>query len=62
MSGMHGISGSGSNMPVNCGMQGMHGNEKAKVQDNIADKNSIKISQQLLAVNDGKGSKFDLSI
>jgi len=62
MSGMSGISGHGNHMPANCGMQGMHGNEQAKVQNNIEDKISVKSSQQPPTVSDGKGSLLDVKI
>jgi len=61
MSGMQGMSGTGS-MPKNCGMQGMHENYRAKQQDIQADtKNQIRTNEEKIP-NPTLGNKFDAKI
>ncbi len=62
MHGMHGVSGNRT-MPVNCGMQGMHGNTaatKAQKTDNSVDK--LQNVQVAKLPGDTKGNAIDVKI
>lgn len=61
MNGMHGVSGNRA-MPVNCGMQGMHGDTTATKAQKIDDVDTSQSTKLAKLSDETKGKIIDVQI